>query len=97
MSDKDTNGSEEMVRAEEFGTPDDMKELHGQLAREMRNQLMSGPTVLDKEGQPVRVSPTPALLNVVRQFLRDNHVSADGKNPNSEVADLVDELPFDED
>lgn len=96
MSKKDTDGKE-LVKAEDFGTPDDMKELHGQLAREMRNQLLSGPTVQNKDGQPVRVSPTPALLNVVRQFLRDNNVSCDGKNPNSDVADLVEDLPFDED
>jgi hypothetical protein len=71
----------------------DMAELHGQLARELRNIIVGGETVLDKEGVPVRLSPSAGMLNVVRQFLKDNNIQTKpGKNKDMNA--LTDDLPF---
>lgn len=69
-----------------------MQELHGQLAKELRNIIVGGEVVKDKEGMPVRLTPSPAALNVARQFLKDNNIQA---NPNKgPVKDLCDDLPI---
>ncbi len=70
----------------------DMVDLHAYLARELRRQIVEGTVEVDKKGGVVKVPPTPALLNVVRQFLRDNGVQADAKK-NADVGDLLHSLP----
>ena len=64
------------------GTVNDLGELHGLLARTLAEALQSG-------------EATPAHLNVVRQFLRDNNIECLGTN-NEDIKSLVEELPFDE-
>ena len=76
-------------------TEGDMKELHGELSRQLRNMLISGQVVMDDKGMPVVLSPTPAVLNVVRQFLKDNNVTCKPTKTN-DLGDLTDELPFHE-
>ena len=64
------------------GTVTDLGELHGLLARTLAENIKSG-------------EATPAHLNVVRQFLRDNNIECLGAN-NEDIKGLVEELPFDE-
>ena len=73
-----------------------MNELHGLLAKELKSQILNGTKVINKEtGELESVSCTPATMNVVRQFLKDNNVESDGAiDPN--IASLTEELPFDE-
>ena len=57
----------------------DLNELHKLLAEELKARLLSGEC-------------SPAELNVIRQFLRDNHIDglpAEG----SALGDIVAELP----
>lgn len=70
-----------------------LQELHGQLARTLRNIVIGGEVVKNLDGQPVTLTPSPAALGVVRQFLKDNNVQA---NPatNPDIKDLTDSLPF---
>lgn len=63
-------------------TVNDMGELHGTLARHLKEVLLSG-------------EATPAHLNVIRQFLRDNNIECLGAN-NADIKSLVEELPFEE-
>lgn len=59
---------------------DVLKSLHNALAQDLLRRLQSG-------------EATAADLNVVRQFLKDNNISADGaKSPL--LGALVDSLPF---
>ena len=64
------------------GTVNDLGDLHGLLARTLAEALQSA-------------EATPAHLNVVRQFLRDNNIECFGTN-NEDIKSLVEELPFDE-
>lgn len=62
-------------------TDDLLADLHGALAKELSRQLKSG-------------EANAALLGVVRQFLKDNGI--DGvPAPNSPLANLLEDLPFD--
>ena len=64
------------------GTDNDMGELHGLLARHLADKLLSGEC-------------SPADLNVIRQFLRDNNIECSGEN-NEVIQSIVKELPFNE-
>ena len=72
---------------------EELNELHGQLGRTLKNIILGGEVVIDKQGNPVSLTPSPALLNVARQFLKDNNVQAKAdKNPY--LGELLDDLPF---
>lgn len=63
-------------------TVNGMGELHGLLARQLKEVILSG-------------EATPAHLNVARQFLRDNNIECMG-TANEDVRSLTEALPFDE-
>ena len=72
---------------------DAMQKLHSDLAKELSKMVRGGQVVMDENGLPVVISPTPAVLNVVRQFLKDNNIQAQlGKN--KDLLDLESMLPF---
>lgn len=56
-------------------------ELHEQLARVLKEHLGKTGSVTTMDGEIISLAPSPALLNVARQFLKDNHieVGADSK------------------
>lgn len=56
-------------------------ELHEQLAKVLKEHLGRSGKVTTDSGETIDLAPSPALLNVARQFLRDNHieVGADSK------------------
>lgn len=62
--------------------------LHELLARDLKDRLENGEVFLTKDGETVlnpetgekvRVRPSPATLNVVRQFLKDNGIDAEAR------------------
>lgn len=69
-----------------------MADIHADLAQELRRQMTEGSEVVDKKGRVTKVAPTPALLNVIRQFLRDNGIQAKPEN-NPDIGELLGSLP----
>ena len=57
--------------------------LHEDLALELRDAIKNGMRTVDKKGRIVRHPASPAYLNVVRQFLKDNNINALPTNNNS--------------
>lgn len=53
-----------------------MERLHAALADEMANILKDGRKEVTKDGTVVQVNPSPADLNAIRQFLKDNGIEA---------------------
>lgn len=63
------------------------------MVAEMNKMLAEGKTVVDKEtGEAVKISTDAATLNVIRQFLKDNNISAIEDNP--DLHRLNEKLPF---
>lgn len=59
-------------------TEEALGELHKVLAEELTKGVKYGQEIVDDEGKLKRVPPTPAFLNTVRQFLKDNKIEAVG-------------------
>ena len=92
---------QELTTGEEDASLASLQSLHGVLSRQLTKMITHGQVVLveetneagDKVQIPVVISPTPAVLNVVRQFLKDNNIQAQiGKN--EDLTDLEHALPF---
>ncbi|MDE1462100.1 hypothetical protein [Spartinivicinus poritis] len=68
-----------------------LSQLHSELAQHLLDKLTT-----EKEGE----APSASELNVIRQFLKDNHIS-DIPRPDSPLAELENKLnevdPFDPD
>ena len=56
-----------------------------------------GNAVLKEDGQPWLVPPSPAHMNVIRQFLKDNSIEAAVIPMDHSEADMSDLPTFDED
>jgi hypothetical protein len=69
-------------------TEDTLGQLHELLAKQLADMIANG-EVDPKTGQVVPASA--ATLNVARQFLKDNHITA--SEANKPMAELID-LPF---
>lgn len=70
--------------------------MHGLVIDLFTDILKNGEEVVTDAGEVIKVKPKAATLSVIRQFLKDNKVEADPKNP--AVRNLCDDLPdFDED
>lgn len=63
--------------------------LHSMIAEEFARQLKEGTRVPTKDGFVETISPTPALLNAARQFLKDNHIEATGGDEDSALNRLA--------
>lgn len=59
-------------------TEEALGELHKVLAEELTKGVKYGQEIMDEEGTIKRVPATPAYLNTVRQFLKDNKIEAVG-------------------
>ena len=77
------------------GTVKDLGDLHGIVARTLKDQIVNGVPTVSKDGTIEQVSAPASVLNVARQFLRDNNIECLGAN-NEDIKGLVEELPFDE-
>jgi hypothetical protein len=76
-------------------TKEAMQALHALLAEEFTKVLREGVTTRDEEGNLVRLTPTPAQLNVIRQFLKDNDIQA--AMTSKHMKGIVENLPFSDD
>lgn len=54
----------------------ELSDLHTKLALVLADSIENGEKGKDEEGNLVRLTPSPALLNVARQFLKDNDIKA---------------------
>ena len=78
----------------------ELGEVHNEMAAWCLEILRGVPLMIDgkpviEDGKVVRVPPAPAYLNVIRQFLKDNDISAEPAKGSS-MGDLSD-LPVFED
>lgn len=55
---------------------DTMEALHEALARQLLDAVKNGELVLTKDGEVARIGARAAVLNVARQFLKDNNIEA---------------------
>ncbi|OQW34879.1 MAG: hypothetical protein A4E20_01495 [Nitrospira sp. SG-bin2] len=81
-------------------TPTTLHRLRERLAKEFEEILNSGEIVMKSDGEPLVIDgkvimkrPSPAMYNVIRQFLRDNGIDREPVDvpPGQPV---VDSLPF---
>jgi len=66
------------------------------LADEMKKMLVDGKVAIDKEsGEAVHISPDAATLNVIRQFLKDNGITAASEGQgHDKLQSISQSLPF---
>jgi len=84
-------------------TEEALGDLHETLARELKAQLSKKhhKIVKNKAGEEIAIeeAASPALLNVIRQFLKDNQIEADPKKYRENGAfiqpDDLEDYPFD--
>ena len=50
-----------------------------------------GKAVLDEDGKPYLIPPSPAHLNIIRQFLKDNKI--DSPETENKIKDVTSDLP----
>lgn len=55
-----------------------------------------GQPILDKDGKPLRKQLSPAMLNVIRQHLKDNGIDSDPIETTFQTVDAKNALPFEE-
>jgi hypothetical protein len=71
-----------------------LESLFDAFADQLSSILKDGKKVVDKEtGEVISLTPDASTLGVVRQFLRDNNVSA-VPGTNEKINDLAASLPF---
>lgn len=74
----------------------DMDLMHQLLSRGFLDMLKEGVEYEAKDGSIKRRKANAAELNTIRQFLKDNNISADAEH-NSTLKELSEELPFSND
>jgi len=79
-------------------TEEELGEIHGSMAEWCKLVLQGvpllndeGKAVLKPDGQPWLVPPSPAYMNLIRQFLKDNKI--DNPLTGSKVTPVTDSLP----
>jgi hypothetical protein len=75
------------------GNANEMDLIHQLLTRNFIDMLQKGVQFYDKEGNVNHRPINAAELNTIRQFLKDNNISADSEF-NGSLKELEDELPF---
>lgn len=70
--------------------------LHDALATELKEQITEGRTILDSDGEPIKISPGASVLNVARQWLKDEGIRCQPNRPSAPMKDLVEALETDD-
>jgi hypothetical protein len=70
-------------------TENELSGLHAEIAKILKQGIQPEPIVVD--GEVVGYKTNAAVLNVARQFLKDNNITS--TTDSKPVADLVDALP----
>lgn len=73
--------------------PDKMDLMHELLAKNFLDMLKNGVEYVDREGEIKYRKCNASELNAIRQFLKDNNISADAEF-NNQIKELNEELPF---
>lgn len=69
-----------------------LQDLHSELAKVLSKAIREGISVKDDTTGQVSKEPAPAaILNVARQFLKDNNIQATEDNP--DIKGIVEGLP----
>jgi hypothetical protein len=76
-------------------TVNELGKLHGIIAKALADQIKNGTKVENKDGKLETIPAPASVLNVARQFLRDNNIECSGAH-NEDVVALTESLPFDE-
>lgn len=81
-------------------TEDELSELHGEFARYMKNFLVRSKKIMDAASDDEMPEPNASILNVVKGFLKDNHIELDPAGPQGKKGDFgsvmagMEHLPF---
>ena len=77
-------------------TEETLQSLHDVLSETLLDRLKNGETTKNKDGDPVTIPVTAATLNVARQWLNDNQVSADPRRHKGlkKLGEAIKDLPF---
>ena len=76
-------------------TVNELGNLHGIIAKALADQIKNGTKVENKDGKLETISAPASVLNVARQFLRDNNIECMGA-ANEDITAITEDLPFDE-
>jgi hypothetical protein len=75
-------------------TKKQLQSLHDAMTKALLDAVTEGvPVVNEKTGEVIKAPAPAAILNVARQFLKDNNIEAIAV-PGSPLKSLVDNLPF---
>ena len=69
-----------------------LQEMMNLLCKDMTKRLKEGESVVTKNGELVNIDCRPATLSVIRQFLKDNDISAIPRDGNA-LGELINNLP----
>lgn len=71
-----------------------MEELFDAFAKTLKDTLIEGKAIVDKDtGEVTHITPDAASLSVIRQFLKDQNITV-APNTNEVVNDIAANLPF---
>lgn len=70
-----------------------MEALFDAFADTLKDTLINGKTVVDKDGEVQSITPDSASLSVIRQFLKDQNITV-APGTNNVVNDIASNLPF---
>lgn len=62
-----------------------------ELDRTLLDVLKNGQTIAGPDGKPVTLTPSAAMLNVIRGRLKDCGITSDASNPESTIHQLAEE------
>jgi hypothetical protein len=72
-------------------TTGELDKLHNEFAKKLKNYLVEGETIV-VAGEERKTSCSAAMMNVIRGFLKDNHVECDAGHPSPQVGAVADAL-----
>lgn len=64
-------------------TEEELAELHGEFARYLKSFLKRTKAIMDRSEDEDMAEPNASVLNVVKGFLKDNHIELDPKDVGS--------------
>lgn len=78
------------------GSKDDLSLLHQLTTKQFLEILQNGEVVVDKDGEPHRITPTAAMMGQIIKFLKDNNIDCDPKEVPEDhpLRNLAASLPF---
>lgn len=80
-------------------TEDELAELHGEFTRYLKDFMVRSKRIMETASDDEAPEPNASVLNVVKGFLKDNHIEVDPKDGNKKgdfnsLLGGLDQLPF---